>query len=228
MRKFLVFLIFLLVVLVAADRGLHYAAQSEIAKRVSQQYEMVGDPEVTIGGFPFLNQAVSGEYSEIHIVTGAMTVGEVQLERVDATLNDVRAPLDELMSEPNIVAGTANATVMLPYSELQKRLPEGLVIETENGTPRITGDIAYQGFSVGIESDIGIDVDGGTVMVTPSNISVGDAPIPTSWIEDQLAIAFEMPPLPFDLQLTGIKALPNGVQATAEGTDVQITGGGPQ
>ncbi|HLU97785.1 MAG TPA: DUF2993 domain-containing protein [Thermobifida alba] len=224
MRKFLVLLIFLLVLLAAADRGAHYAAESEIAKRISQQYEMAAEPEVTIGGFPFLNQAIGGEYQEIHVVTGAMTVEEVQVDRVDVTLTEVSAPFADLLTEPSVVAGGVEGTVLLPYSELQKRLPEGVVIEAANGAPRISGDLAYQGFSVSLSSDFQIEVNGDELTVIPSGIELSEELVPVSTVESMLTLTMKLPRLPFDLQVTGVELLPNGIQATAVGSDVQIVG----
>ncbi|WP_067972056.1 LmeA family phospholipid-binding protein [Nocardiopsis trehalosi] len=227
MRKFLVFLVFLLVMVGVADRGLHYAAQSEIAKRISQQYEMAAEPEVTIGGFPFLTQAISGEYDEIHIVTGAITVGEVQLERVDVTARNVQAAIGDLLTEPRVTAGTADAKVMLPYSELQRRLPEGIVIENEDGRPRMTGDLAVAGFSVPVSADLEVAVEGDVVNVTPADVEVGESQLDvTAEVQERLAMSFPVPQLPFDLQVTGIEALPNGVEVSAEASDVDLVGAG--
>ncbi|GLU49198.1 LmeA family phospholipid-binding protein [Nocardiopsis ansamitocini] len=225
MRKFLVFLIFLLILLVAADRGAHYAAENEIAKRIAQQYGMATEPEVTIEGIPFLNQAINGQYSEIRVVTGALSIEDVQVDRVDATLSDVNAPFADLLSSPTAVAGTVDGTVLLPYSELQKRLPPGVVIETENGTPRISGDIAYQGFSVALQSEFTIEVEDGILTVIPGEIQLGEQIIPKGWVQTSLSPSIKLPRLPFDLQVTDVELLPNGVQATATGTDVPIVGG---
>ncbi|WP_046472156.1 LmeA family phospholipid-binding protein [Allosalinactinospora lopnorensis] len=229
MRKILVLLIFLLIVLVVADRGLHYAAQNEIAKRVSQQYDMASEPEVTIAGVPFLTQAVGGEYSEIRIVTGAVTIGEVQLERVDTTAHDVDAPLGDLLSEPQAVARTADAEVMLPYSELQKQLPEGVVIENEDGRPRVSGDLAILGFSVAVSADLEVTAEGDSFAITPSNVEVAESPVDVSAaVEEKLTTSAPLPQLPFDLQVTEVEALPNGVQVSAEAADVDLVSGTPQ
>ena len=228
MRKFLVLLIFLLVLLAVADRGAHYAAESEIAKRISYQYEMAAKPEVTIGGFPFLTQAIGGNYQEIHVVTGAMTVEEVQVDRVDVTLTDVQAPFADLLTEPRVVAGGVEGTVLLPYSELQKRLSQGIVIETANGTPRMSGDLAYQGFSVSLSSEFRIEVNGDELTVTPDNIELGEEFVPVSTVESMLTLTMKLPRLPFDLEVTGVELLPNGIQATAVGSNVPIVGSTPQ
>ncbi|QBI52168.1 LmeA family phospholipid-binding protein [Streptomonospora litoralis] len=225
MRKFLVFVIFVLIAVAIADRGLHYAAESEIASRVEQQYEMSSEPEVTIGGFPFLTQAISGEYDRIRIVTGAIVVGDVQLERVDVTARDVRAPLADLMTEPSVVAGTARAKVMLPYSELQKRLPEGIVIENENGSPRMSGDLALGQYSTPVSADLEVAVEGDTILVTPSNIEIGQSQLGgMGLVEDMLAMQVPVPEMPFGLEVTGIEALPNGVEVSAEASDVELVG----
>lgn len=229
MRKFLVLLVFVLIIVVVADRALHYAAQNEIAKRVSQQYEMSTEPEVTIAGIPFLTQAIGGEYSEINIVTGALTVEQVQLERVDVTASDVEAPLGSLMSEPEAVADTAEATALLPYSEVQKRLPEGIVIENEDGQPRISGDLAVSGYSVPVSADLEISIEENTLRVTPTGVEVGEAPIDIgSSAEERLSAELAVPPLPFGLTATGIDTRPNGVKVQAEGSDVQLVGGDRQ
>ncbi|ASU82164.1 DUF2993 domain-containing protein [Nocardiopsis gilva YIM 90087] len=227
MRKFLVFiLIFLLVMVVVADRGLHSAAQNEIAKRVSQRYQLSSEPEVTIGGFPFLTQAIGGEYSEIHIVTGAMTVNDVNLDRVDITARNVQAAIGDLMTEPKVIAGAADAKVMLPYSELQSRLPQGIVIENKDGKPRMTGDLAVPGgISVPVAADLDVSIDGDIINVTPTDIEVSDAPIDLgSAVKDRLTVSFQVPQMPFDLQITKIDALPNGVEVSAEATDVRLVG----
>ncbi|MBB6173901.1 hypothetical protein HNR23_003961 [Nocardiopsis mwathae] len=227
MRKFLVFiLIFLLVMIVVADRGLHSAAQNEIAKRVSQQYEMASEPEVTIGGFPFLTQAIGGEYSEINIVTGAMTINDVNFDRLDITARDVEAPIADLMSEPSVVARSADATVMLPYSELQSRLPQGIVIENQDGKPRMSGDLALPGgISEEVSADLEVSIDGDVINVTPRNVQIRELPIDLGpVVEERLTVGFQVPPMPFDLQVTEIEALPNGVQVSAHATDVRLVG----
>ncbi|GAA1086024.1 DUF2993 domain-containing protein [Nocardiopsis composta] len=230
MRKFLVFLVLLLILLVVADRGLHAAAQSEIAKRVSAQYELAAEPAVTIGGIPFLTQAVGGNYSEINIVTGAMNVGDVQLERVDVTAYDVQAPLSELMSSaPQAVAGRAEATVKLPYSELQKRLPEGIVINNEGGEPRMSGDLSLGGFSRPVSAGLDIEVQGDSIAVTPVDVQIGETDLNLGGqVEQRLAVSLPIPRLPFGLAITGIEAKPGGVEVSAEASDVQLIGGQEQ
>ncbi|QVQ50627.1 DUF2993 domain-containing protein [Spiractinospora alimapuensis] len=222
MRKLLVLLILLAIALVGTDRALLYGAESELAKRVSQQYPMDAEPDVDIGGFPFLTQAFGGTYSEINLVTGAFAYEEIQFERIDVTLYDVEAPLADLMTSPTASARSAEGTALLPYSELQRRLPEGLSIEQEGGEPRISGDLAIQGFSVPVESGIEISVADSVLTVTPTDIEIGEAMVDLGGVGDELAFDFPVDDLPFDLAITDVEALPNGVQITVEGTDIPL------
>jgi hypothetical protein len=224
MRKLLVILILLVIAIVIADRALLYGAESELGKRVNQEYPMDSEPEVDIRGIPFLTQAISGEYSEITMVTGAFTYQDIQFERVDVTLHDVEAPLSDMLSTPSATAGHAEGAALLPYSELQRRLPEGMAIEQEGGEPRLAGDLPIQGFSVPVESGIEISVEDSVLTVTPTEVEVGEAAIDVSGVADQLAFSFPVDGLPFDLQISAVEALPNGVQISVEGSDVPIAG----
>lgn len=224
MRKFVVFLIFLLVLLVVADRALHYAAETQLARELGTQYELTADPQVDIGGIPFLTQAVSGNYSEIHVVTGAFSYSEIQLERIDVRLQDVAAPLPEMLQgDPSIVAGRADGTVLLPYSELQRRLPEGIAIEQEGGTPRISGSVVIAGFDVPVQSDIDLEVAGSTLAVRVENLEIDEVPVDVGSVEEQLTFDLPVPALPFGLEVTEVETLPNGVQISAEGEDVPLS-----
>ncbi|MDS1271912.1 DUF2993 domain-containing protein [Lipingzhangella sp. LS1_29] len=228
MRKVLVVgVLVLLALVVAADRGLHYATENEVGNQVARQYPMTAEPDVTIGGFPFLTQVIAGTYSEVNVVTGAFTYNEVQLERVDVTLTDVEAPLSDLLSgEPDIVAEEAEGTILVPYSELQQRIQrEGMTIEQEGGTPRITGDFAHGGISVSVQSDLELAVEESTISVSPRNIEVsGDVPIDVDLVEDSLAFELPLGELPFGLRVTDIQTEPNGLEVTAEGEDVPVAG----
>lgn len=225
MRKFVVLLVFLLIVLVAADRGLHYTAENMLAREIRAQYELSSDPEFTIGGFPFLTQLVSGNYSEITVVTGSFAYGDIQLDRVDVRLNDVEVPPGDMLGgNLSPTAGHVEGTVLIPYSELQRRLPEGIAVEQEGGTPRMSGRVAIAGFDVAVQSDVSLDLDGSTLSVRPSDVEIENVPVDVSAVEEQLAFDIQIPSLPFGLEITDVDLLPNGIEIAGEGDDVPLTG----
>ena len=65
MRKLLIALVVLAVLFVAVDRIALVIAEDEIASRIATAYSLPADPGVSITGFPFLTQVVSGNYQQI-------------------------------------------------------------------------------------------------------------------------------------------------------------------
>src|SRR5688500_6714506 len=106
MRKLIVFLIVLGIILAVLDRVAVSGVQREIARQVAARYDLNTQPEVTIGGIPFLTQAVSGRYEEIRLDLGPISQKGVRLSEVTATLYGVTAPLADL------VQNAANAQIM--------------------------------------------------------------------------------------------------------------------
>ncbi|MPZ64890.1 MAG: DUF2993 domain-containing protein [Pseudonocardiaceae bacterium] len=98
MRKLVVTIAVLAGLLVAADFGTAAAAEYQIAKQLRSEFDLTRDPSVRINGFPFLTQALSGSYREITMQATGLPVGSLTDVAVEATMYDVEAPLDELMS----------------------------------------------------------------------------------------------------------------------------------
>ena len=67
-------------------------------------------------------------------------------------------------------------------------------------------------------------MNGDELTVIPSGIELSEELVPVSTVESMLTLTMKLPRLPFDLQVTGVELLPNGIQATAVGSDVQIVG----
>ncbi|GAB2512417.1 LmeA family phospholipid-binding protein [Nocardiopsis aegyptia] len=228
MRKFLVvFLILLVVVVVGGDIALRGFAERMVAERVAQQMQTSEQPDVAIGGWAFLPQALGGTYSEITITAGTATVRGVTLEQIEATATEVDAPLSDLVNEPSVVAGQVEGSFVVPYSYFNPHLPEGVTITTENGEPRITGELAIPelGVSTSISAAGEFEVDGGTVTVTPVDIEVSGAPDGVSdMVGDMLTFSVEAPELPFGLTVTEMENVSSGVRITGTGQDVPLMG----
>lgn len=98
MRKLLVTVLVLAGLLLAADFGAAAAAEYKISQQLRSEFNLSRDPAVRIHGFPFLTQALSGHYSHIEVQATGLPVGPLTDVAVAASLYDVEAPLDELMS----------------------------------------------------------------------------------------------------------------------------------
>lgn len=86
-------------VLVAADYGLAAAAEYQVSKKMKSQLNLASDPSVDIHGFPFITQALAGDYSDISVnATGVPAANTLRDLEVDADLHNVRVPLSQLLS----------------------------------------------------------------------------------------------------------------------------------
>jgi hypothetical protein len=97
-RAVVITLLVLTGLVVAVDFGAAAAVEYRISEQLRSELELVTDPSVRINGFPFLTQAVSGNYSEIDMQASGLTVGPLTDVGVEATLHDVTAPLAEVTS----------------------------------------------------------------------------------------------------------------------------------
>ncbi|MEE2051549.1 DUF2993 domain-containing protein [Nocardiopsis tropica] len=228
MRKFLVVLLILLVALVvAADVGGRSFAQSAVARQLAQQLQMAEEPTVEIEGWAFLPQVFGGEYSEIRITADTAALNGVTLEQIDATAADVRAPLADMLDQPSVVAGQLDGSAVVPYSYFNAYLPEGITITTENGQPRITGELALPelGLSTSVNAGGEFGVDGDTLSFTPDDIQVDGVPGDVSGlVAGSLTFSAQAPALPFGLAVTDMEPTSTGLRITGTGSDVPLMG----
>ena len=95
----IVVVIVLVGLLVGADYGLAAAAEYQVSKRMRAELNLADDPSVDIHGFPFITQAIAGDYSDISInATGVPAQNTLRDLEIDADLHDVRVSLSDLLS----------------------------------------------------------------------------------------------------------------------------------
>jgi hypothetical protein len=98
-RPIVITLVVLLALLVGADFGAAAIAEYQVSKRARTAFALSDDPAVTVNGFPFLTQAISGEYNHITVDAKGVPVRDLlQDVEVHADLRGVQAPLSDLLS----------------------------------------------------------------------------------------------------------------------------------
>jgi hypothetical protein len=92
-------LVVLIGLLVAADFGAAAIFEHQVAMRARTQFKLADDPSVRVSGFPFLTQAISGEYDHVTVdATGVPVRDTLHDLEVHADLFGVQAPLGDLLS----------------------------------------------------------------------------------------------------------------------------------
>jgi hypothetical protein len=98
-RRLVIAFAVLIGLLVVADFAAAAIFEHQVSKRAKAHFGLNDDPEVRVGGFSFLLQAISGEYDQISVDAKGVpvkdTLRDVQLH---ADLKHVNAPLGDLLS----------------------------------------------------------------------------------------------------------------------------------
>jgi hypothetical protein len=134
MRRLVIALLVLVGLFVAVDFGAAALAESAVSRQMREQIGLVDDPAVRINGFPFLTQALSGEYRSVDVTASRITVGELQEVSITAQLRDVTAPLSMLLGsgQKTLRVDEAEGTVRIPAEDLERLVPGIEDLRVEN------------------------------------------------------------------------------------------------
>jgi hypothetical protein len=121
-RRLVISLVVLVGVLVGADFGLAAFAEHTVSQKAREQLQLTDDPSVTIHGFPFTTQAISGDYRHISLSASGVPIQDLKDVGVNAELTDVTAPLSDLVhgNTGAIKIGKLEAQVTIKASDIAK------------------------------------------------------------------------------------------------------------
>ncbi|GGN84652.1 LmeA family phospholipid-binding protein [Nocardia rhizosphaerihabitans] len=179
MRKLIIGLLCLAGVAVVIDFGAAAYTEYHVSRQLRAGADLSADPEVTIKGFPFLAQAMSGRYDDVLVRARSMRPdipGEIALE---ATLYGLHASASQL------VDGTARA-VQVDRVEAQMAI-EPTELGRLFGIPdlQVLGPPADKSDGTGGSGGSGLTTAGahvlkGTLPVAPNGRILGPGVVPTS------------------------------------------------
>ncbi|WP_282786093.1 MULTISPECIES: DUF2993 domain-containing protein [unclassified Nocardia] len=228
MRALLTLIVVLAIALIIGDRVAVTLAQNEIGRAIAGEYELPQRPRVEIGGFPFLTQAVDGRYREIDIQVGDWHDQDIHVRDLEVRLNDVSAPLRDLLGNrtSNLVAATATATALVPYDVVRDYAPSG--VETISHSPeglRVTGTFSVEGIPVPATLIVTVEPTADGIEVTPVSVqpATGGPTIPLALLRNSLAFTVPLQRLPLGARLTDIQPSTDGLQVTAVAHDVRFS-----
>jgi hypothetical protein len=226
MRKLLIALAVLLVLLVVADRISVHVAQNQISDKIAATYEMTDKPSVSIHGFPFLTQALTGHYGEIDVSASRVEAGGTTLTDLTAQFTGVHAPLSQVLGNgaSSVTADRATGTAVLALSQVDRRLPQGLRLRSNGSHLMVSGTVTYHGTRVPVSATVDLGVSGAGIRVTPVHVTVsGGSGLPAAAAyASQLGVTIPVTGLPLHLHLTSVRVAPGGLQISAAARHVHF------
>ena len=229
MRRLVWILVVLLVLLVAADRLAWKLAEGEIASRIQSSEHLAAKPDVSIHGFPFLNQVFAGRYTGVDAALDDLTVERgARVDHLQVHLTGLHVPFSALTKRSlnSIPVDAATATGRVSYSSLDAAAKAQLSTDAltvqfaqgKGGELAFTGTYAAGGAQVQLSGDAQITARNGKLLVSipPDSLDVPDAV--RSEVAQLLGTSYRLPALPLGLN--------SGVAVTARGSHLVIGAGG--
>ena len=229
MRALLVVLLLLGGLALAADRGAEAVAEDRVAQLVAERGGLAGQPQVEIGGFPFLTQALGGRYDDVRISLTGADLGQPEGTSADVSLRGVEvAPSDVLSgSVQQVPVERVDGTATLSYALLAEQLGPGTTVTRDGDRLRVQRTVEVGGVSVPLTATGTVSLDGDTLVVDVDDASGAGVDVPDvllDQVSDALDVRYRIPQLPFGLQVTGVAPADDGVRVRVEATDTVLQG----
>ena len=221
----LITLVLLAGLLVVGDRVAKGFVENRAAASLQTSQHLQHKPKVSVGGFPFLTQLVSGQFHDITVSAAGVDVGSAIMLRVSTItvhLHHVSVPRDY----SSVRARTATADARIGYADLSRTLDTPVRYA---GNGRVLAKVTVNA--------LGVTVTGtGSAVVHASSakgISFGDPTMSVAGVnlpqEAVRAVArvfakvISLQGLPFGVQVDGVEATPAAVVLHLSGRDMVYT-----
>ena len=142
MRKLLVALVLIVVLGVVADVGARAYAERRVREEMSRSLDLSEEPDVSLGGFPFLLHLLRGTLPSVDVVASDVPAGRLRFDIVRMNLHDVSFSFADLLSRSGTVrADRADGTATVTPGDVMAALRDSgipLSVEFSDGVIRIT------------------------------------------------------------------------------------------
>ena len=229
MRALLIVLLLLGGLALAADRGAEAVAEDRVAQLVAERGGLAGQPQVEIGGFPFLTQALGGRYDDVRISLTGADLGQPEGTSADVSLRGVEVALSDVLSGSvqQVPVERVDGTATLSYALLAEQLGPGTTVTRDGDRLRVQRTVEVGGVSVPLTATGTVSLDGDTLVVDVDDASGAGVDVPDvllDQVSDALDVRYRIPQLPFGLQVTGVAPADDGVRVRVEATDTVLQG----
>ena len=228
MRKPLVALVVLTGLLLVADRGLAAVAQRTVAAEVQLAAGLTAEPDVDLGGFPFLTQAVRGRYDRVEVSSTRVPAGVLVLDRLDAVLLGAQVPIGEALSGSvtRVPVEQVTARALVGFDQLQQQSGDRrLTFAPDAGRLRVTGTVEVFGQELSAVAVSRLSIVDGDLLVTAESFEVGNDladSLLTGALEGRFDLRVPVQDLPYGLAVTGVEVAAGGVVVLARAAETVL------
>jgi hypothetical protein len=235
-RLTIIALVVLVGLLVLADRGGAVIGAHVLAARVQTDEHLPQRPDASIGGIPFLTQAIGGRYSDVTITAHDLPVDGVRITTLTAHMHGVHLPLEPALrgTVKRVPVDRITATAMVSLASANAYLadhhPPDDVVRLEpgsNGSVAVVDTAQVAGQSLTLRGTGHLSVTDNVVSVHVSGLSGTDAVAGIgaqvlAEVASRLALTVPLHGIPFRLNLQSATVTSAGLTVTGAANDVVL------
>jgi hypothetical protein len=218
----------------AADRYAAHVAAGQIASAVQTDAKLARKPHVTVKGFPFLTQVVSGNYKHIDVTaTDIFQQGEPQGSVLKLDFAGVRITISKALhgNVGTVPVRSVTGTVAIPFADLLAvaNIPGLTIISAAPGGNQIkVSEVVAAGpTKVTVLVTAGVTVRGGSLVLSALNVTQANGKaVPAAVRQEvltQAVFSVKLPGLPTGVQMTGVSVTASGLLVTLHANALVLT-----
>jgi hypothetical protein len=217
----LVALIILIALAVGADRVAASITQNQLAGKIQSSQKLDQKPSVSIDGFPFLTQVVSRHFDHVTVDINNFTSRGVPIQHIHADLRGVHVSSGYNSATVDTLTGTAT----LSYAQVSAKLSSEVGIGQIN-LSQGTGDQVKASYSVAgisVSADVAVTLVNGEALrfaTKKVNTPLSAIGLNTGGFDQTIPLGG----MPFGMQLKDLQVTSTGVDISATGQNVLLTG----
>ena len=221
MFRLLKVLLVLAVLALVVDRGADYLAEQAAAGELQRSQGLEREPDVSITGFPFLNQFASGQYKRVIVTADDVRVGtaDTSLTIAKVRLDFRRVTASRDFTSFRAKSATAHATV--GYPALSRTL--GIKVRY-GGDGRITASKEFTVLGRTLRPTVTVEPKVASDALTFAGSQIGGGQNLPAEVSAALREIFgadlSLEDLPFDVNVTAVKVTRTGLDLVLTGKDL--------
>lgn len=144
MKRFLTVVVVFAVLVVIGDFFLRNLAENAAAELIDEQIPQRVDPEVDLGGFPFMVSVLTGRFDEVTVTVPEAEQNGLVVEDISLTFRDARLePLEVLAGRGDLRAGSLRGRGVITeeaLTDVLRATDASLTISIEQGRVTVSRD----------------------------------------------------------------------------------------
>ncbi|HEU5354251.1 MAG TPA: DUF2993 domain-containing protein [Actinocrinis sp.] len=217
----LIALAILVALLIGADRVAAAVTENQLAGKIQSSQNLNQKPSVSIDGFPFLTQVISRHFDHATVDINNLDARGVPIQHIHADLRGVHVSSGYNSATVDTLNGTATLSYDQVATALSKQAEIGEITLAQGTGNQVKASYSIAGISV--SADVTVSVLSGNELrftTTKVHTPLSGLGLNTGGFDVKVPLGG----MPFGMQLKDLQVTSTGVDISATGQNVVLTG----